>query len=187
MPFCMHAKYRKSWRTDRSAILGMGGIQKSVTWKATRMGTLAALCMGVADSGMAASTRERGLVGRYRSARGSAICSANINQLWPSVCANNIPTFLKHQRTCRRPGSSITAQRHVCDRELVAARKVRDPNPWLRQGQHGLGAPAAQAWHRPMRGAGPSGIQGTLSLNRKGQHGPGTPSAGARQRRWSLV
>ena len=42
--------------------------------KATRMGTLAALCMGVADSGSTPRTIWRGSTGRYRSCLGTTIC-----------------------------------------------------------------------------------------------------------------
>ena len=44
-----------------------------LTLKATRIGTFAALCMGVALSGMAAITLELGLVGTYKSDLGSSI------------------------------------------------------------------------------------------------------------------
>lgn len=44
------------------------------TLKATRIGTFAALCIGVALSGMVATTVEVGLVGRYKSCLGSSIC-----------------------------------------------------------------------------------------------------------------
>lgn len=45
------------------------------TSNATRMGTLAALCMGVAEAAIAESTRQPGLVGRYKSERGISICA----------------------------------------------------------------------------------------------------------------
>lgn len=51
------------------------------------MGTLAALCMGVADSGMIACTRYCGLVGRYRSSRGSFNCTSRVSETEGLQCS----------------------------------------------------------------------------------------------------
>lgn len=44
------------------------------TWNATSIGTLAALCIGVALSGIIEITFEVGFVGKYKSLRGTGIC-----------------------------------------------------------------------------------------------------------------
>ena len=49
--------------------------------KATRMGTFAALCMGVALSGIMETMRELGFVGTYKSSLVTSICKANTEQL----------------------------------------------------------------------------------------------------------
>lgn len=79
------------------------------------MGTLAALCMGVADSGTAASTRERGLVGRYRSIRGSAICRASTQLVCRKPCHSHLHiTQIVRPRTWNVPEISVA---HAGDKQ----------------------------------------------------------------------
>ena len=57
------------------------------------MGTFAALCMGVALSGIMEMMRELGFVGRYKSSLVTSICSANANNFQRS-CSYALLTML---------------------------------------------------------------------------------------------
>lgn len=61
-----------------------------LTLKAIRMGTLAALCIGVADEDKAATTRQPGFVGRYRSVLGISIYRIDRSQAFDRPSVHNL-------------------------------------------------------------------------------------------------
>lgn len=70
-----------------TVLAGIEGLES--TSKATRIGTLAALCMGVAEDGSTERMRQPGFVGMYRSERGKSICTHRSSEqklLWLHSC-----------------------------------------------------------------------------------------------------
>ncbi len=93
------------------------------TRKATKMGTLAADCIGVALSGTTARIVESGFVGRYRSSRGTFNCANNPKVMFFTCvnirhkCVNilNIVDIFFHRSSCGtfNCATNLKAIKHV--------------------------------------------------------------------------